>query len=156
MVCIYIYIFVYHTNQPFMLDTYACPMGIRHGDGVTSLLRQEHIIDPLVRRKILLEAAVGLHGGNWMGIELGKSLVAQKWTYNFAYSKHLEISLSLINQPCMYFIFGPTLVKNKFFGVTSKKTFAVEGKAIVAKKYYSMSDQIALGGSIVTRVSLLS
>ena len=49
-------------------------MGIRHGDGVTSLLRQEHIIDPLVRRKILLEAAVGLHGGSWMGIKLGKSL----------------------------------------------------------------------------------
>ena len=36
------------------------PMGIRHGDGVASLLRQEHIVDPLVRGKILLEAAVGL------------------------------------------------------------------------------------------------
>ena len=48
------------------------PMGIRHGDGVASLLRQEHIVDPLVRRKILLEAAVGLHGGSWMGIKLGK------------------------------------------------------------------------------------
>ena len=63
----------------------ASPMGIRHGDGVTSLLRQEHIIDPLVRRKILLEAVEGLHGGQVHGRVDGKTKLGKSMgTYNFA------------------------------------------------------------------------
>ena len=145
-------------------------MGIRHGDVVTSLLRQEHIIDPLVRRKILLEAVEGLHGGQVHGRVDGKPNLANRWGLIILPSKHLEISLSLVNQPCMYFIFVPTLLKNKLiklFGVTSKRTFAVEGKTpllniaflhlvIYSQKYPKISCQITSpwGGSIVTRVSL--
>ena len=74
----YVYIYTY-LRLPYKsaihVDTYASPMDPW---GKLVPLRQEHIIDPLVRRKILLEAVVGLHGGSWMGIKLGKSLVAQK------------------------------------------------------------------------------
>ena len=53
----YIYICLpYKSAIHVCIDTYGSVQWIRHGDGVTSLLRQEHIIDPLVRRKILLEA----------------------------------------------------------------------------------------------------